>query len=120
MTVLYFSIINVFWLLNLCGAGGDTSFAPPANLVLSCESLVISTDLGVRCKAERLARLTCLDAICEQQLYLLFCRAKAKRQYLLTLQVSRYCLLALQSSTALPVNNLLHQLCYNTGPGSVL
>ena len=33
MTVLYFSIINVFWLLNLCGAGGDASFAPQANLV---------------------------------------------------------------------------------------
>ena len=28
VTVLYFSIINVFWLLNLCGAGGDASFAP--------------------------------------------------------------------------------------------
>ena len=28
MTVLYFSIINV-----LCGAGGDASFAPQANLV---------------------------------------------------------------------------------------
>ena len=28
---LYFSIINV-----LCGAGGDASFAPQANLVLSC------------------------------------------------------------------------------------
>ena len=25
---MYFSIINVFWLLNLCGAGGDPSFAP--------------------------------------------------------------------------------------------
>ena len=34
VTVLYFSIINVFWLLNLCGAGGDASFAPQANLVL--------------------------------------------------------------------------------------
>ena len=29
LTVLYFSIINV-----LCGAGGDASFAPQANLVL--------------------------------------------------------------------------------------
>ena len=29
MTALYFSIINV-----LCGAGGDASFAPQANLVL--------------------------------------------------------------------------------------
>ena len=29
VTVLYFSIINV-----LCGAGGDASFAPQANLVL--------------------------------------------------------------------------------------
>ena len=28
VTVVYFSIINVFWLLNLCGAGGDASFAP--------------------------------------------------------------------------------------------
>ena len=27
VTVLYFSIINVFWLLNLCGTGGDSSFA---------------------------------------------------------------------------------------------
>ena len=31
VTVLYFSIINV-----LCGAGGDASFAPQANLVLKC------------------------------------------------------------------------------------
>ena len=30
VTVLYFSIINV-----LCGAGGDASFAPQANLVSS-------------------------------------------------------------------------------------
>ena len=29
VTVLYFSIINV-----LCGAGGDASFAPQANLVV--------------------------------------------------------------------------------------
>ena len=28
VTALYFSIINV-----LCGAGGDASFAPPANLI---------------------------------------------------------------------------------------
>ena len=34
VTVLYFFIMNVFWLLNLCGAGGDESFAPQANLVL--------------------------------------------------------------------------------------
>ena len=34
VTVLYLSIINVFWLLNLCGAGGDASFAPQANLVV--------------------------------------------------------------------------------------
>ena len=34
VTVLYFSIINVFWLLNLCGAGGDACFAPQSNLVL--------------------------------------------------------------------------------------
>ena len=33
VTVLYFSIINVFWLLNLCGVGEDASFAPQANLV---------------------------------------------------------------------------------------
>ena len=33
VTVLYFSIINVFWLLNLCGAGGGASFAPLENLV---------------------------------------------------------------------------------------
>ena len=31
VTVLYFSIINV-----LCGAGGDASFAPQANLVYLC------------------------------------------------------------------------------------
>ena len=30
---MYFYIINVFWLLNLCEAGGDASFAPQANLV---------------------------------------------------------------------------------------
>ena len=30
--VLYFSIINVFWLLNVFGVGGDASFAPQANL----------------------------------------------------------------------------------------
>ena len=35
VTVLYFSIINVFWLLNLCGAGGDASSAPQANLVIT-------------------------------------------------------------------------------------
>ena len=33
MTVLYFCIINVFWLQNLCGASGDAGFAPQANLV---------------------------------------------------------------------------------------
>ena len=33
VTVLYFSIISVFWLLNLSGAGGDGSFASQANLV---------------------------------------------------------------------------------------
>ena len=33
VTVLYFSIINVFWLLNLCGVGGDASFSPQANLI---------------------------------------------------------------------------------------
>ena len=33
VTVLYFSIINVLWLLNLCGVGGDASFAPRENLV---------------------------------------------------------------------------------------
>ena len=33
VTELYFSIIKVFWLLNLCGPGGDASFAPEANLV---------------------------------------------------------------------------------------
>ena len=27
VTVMYFSIIDVFWLLNLCRAGGDSSFA---------------------------------------------------------------------------------------------
>ena len=35
VTVLYFSIINVFWLLNLCGAGGDAISAPQANLFLT-------------------------------------------------------------------------------------
>ena len=34
VTVLYFSIIDVFWLINLCGEGGDASFAPQANLVI--------------------------------------------------------------------------------------
>ena len=34
MTVLYFPIIIVFWLLNLCRAGGDASFAPQENVVL--------------------------------------------------------------------------------------
>ena len=33
VTALYVSIINIFWLLNLCGSGGDASFAPQANLV---------------------------------------------------------------------------------------
>ena len=33
VTVMYLSIINVFWLLNLCWVGGDASFAPQANLV---------------------------------------------------------------------------------------
>ena len=33
-TVLYFSIINVFCLINLYGAGGDASFASQANLVI--------------------------------------------------------------------------------------
>ena len=33
VTVLYLSIIDVFWLKNLCGMGGDASFAPEANLV---------------------------------------------------------------------------------------
>ena len=37
MTVLYFSIINV-----LCGAGGDASFAPQANLVLLNFPLIFS------------------------------------------------------------------------------
>ena len=41
VTVLYFSIINVFWLLNLCGAGGNASFAPQANLVTYCYSAYI-------------------------------------------------------------------------------
>ena len=36
VTVLYFSIINV-----LCGAGGDASFAPQANLVDQDVQLVI-------------------------------------------------------------------------------
>ena len=35
VTVLYFSIIIVFWLLYLCEAGGDASLAPQANLVCS-------------------------------------------------------------------------------------
>ena len=42
VTVLYFSIINVLWLLNLCGAGGDVSFAPQANLVLDPDYHVIT------------------------------------------------------------------------------
>ena len=43
VTVLYFSIINVFYLLDLCGAGGDASFAPQANLVSSVYSVVDET-----------------------------------------------------------------------------
>ena len=35
VTVLYFSIIILFWLLILCEAGGDESFTPQANLVIS-------------------------------------------------------------------------------------
>ena len=35
VTVLYFSIINLFWLLNLCGADGDPNFSPQANLVFT-------------------------------------------------------------------------------------
>ena len=30
-----FSIINVFWLLNICGADRDASFDPRANLVIA-------------------------------------------------------------------------------------
>ena len=33
VTVLYFSIIDIFWLRNLCEAVGDASVAPQANLV---------------------------------------------------------------------------------------
>ena len=40
VTVLYFSIINV-----LCGAGGDASFAPQANLVQDMNSLYISCNV---------------------------------------------------------------------------
>ena len=36
VTVLYFSIINV-----LCGAGGDASFAPQANVVFSAIYLTV-------------------------------------------------------------------------------
>ena len=36
ITVFFYIIINVFWLLNLCGASGDVSFAPQANLVIGC------------------------------------------------------------------------------------
>ena len=43
VTVLYFSIINV-----LCGAGGDASFAPQANLVLTVSVFVLSEWLFVR------------------------------------------------------------------------
>ena len=41
VTVLYFSIISVFWLLNLCGVGGDASFVHQANLVYKCVSSVL-------------------------------------------------------------------------------
>ena len=34
VTVLYFSIFDVFWLQILCGADGDASFAPQANPAL--------------------------------------------------------------------------------------
>ena len=43
VTVLYFSIINV-----LCGAGGDASFAPQANLVLT-EFVSYLRERGVLC-----------------------------------------------------------------------
>ena len=41
VTVLYFSIINV-----LCGAGGDASFAPQANLVRFQFCLACLKELG--------------------------------------------------------------------------
>ena len=41
VTVLYFSIINV-----LCGAGGDASFAPQANLVTGTEFVSSSLQQG--------------------------------------------------------------------------
>ena len=40
VTVLYFSIINVFWLLNLCAEGGHASFATQTNLVTYCFDVV--------------------------------------------------------------------------------
>ena len=43
MTVLYFSIIIVFWLLNLCGVGGDARFAPHAYLVCSLVTFLTFT-----------------------------------------------------------------------------
>ena len=49
VTVLYFPIINVFWLLNLCGAGGDASFTPQANLVIyHLFSILVEVTKGLR------------------------------------------------------------------------
>ena len=48
VTVLCFSIhaiINVFLLLNLCGAGGGASFAPQANLVSYNKIFQLPTNL---------------------------------------------------------------------------
>ena len=49
--VLYFSIITIFWLLNLSGTGGDASFAPQANLVyfhmpnIFCKNMLVFWDM---------------------------------------------------------------------------
>ena len=42
-STVFLYIINVFWLLNLCGAGGDASFAPQANLVPRYDFKVLFT-----------------------------------------------------------------------------
>ena len=41
VTVLYFSVIDVIWLRNLCEADGDAGFVPQANPVYSSIYLYI-------------------------------------------------------------------------------
>ena len=52
VTVLYLSIFNVFWLLNLGGVGGDASFAPQANLVIHYAILAEAVTDEIVCKTD--------------------------------------------------------------------